>query len=348
MATQYPVDPALAPSPGAGAVSAGSFPAALKRVSWGAIFAGAVLALALQFLFVLFGLGWGFATVDPGQQANTLSGIGTGTGIYWGITSIVSTLAGGWVAGRLAGVPRSTTGRLHGGAVWAVVTLALVYFGTSTATNVLTGAFNALGSAVGAAGNAAQAVIPENVNLPNISLENAPPALRNALERRGLTGDQIRQEAQDIYRQVVSQREQQQARQAFGNVAQDVARSPGDALADINAAVNRLIGAGGVLGEQDRQQALGVLQQRLGVAPQEAERILQSWEQRLQQTTEEAQQALTEAREEALDAATAASDALATAAFWAAIASLLGLIAGIAGGVIGRPKELPVTSASVR
>ena len=38
---------------------------ALNRISWGSIFAGVAMALAVQFLLILLGIGIGAAVLDP-------------------------------------------------------------------------------------------------------------------------------------------------------------------------------------------------------------------------------------------------------------------------------------------
>ena len=42
----------------------------LNKVNWGAIFAGAVIALVIQFLLSLLGVGIGAATLDPSTGNN--------------------------------------------------------------------------------------------------------------------------------------------------------------------------------------------------------------------------------------------------------------------------------------
>ena len=42
----------------------------LNKVSWGAIFAGVVVALVVQALLTMLGVGIGVATLDPGTSDN--------------------------------------------------------------------------------------------------------------------------------------------------------------------------------------------------------------------------------------------------------------------------------------
>ena len=94
---------------------------AIRRVSWGAIFAGTVVAMALMVFFSVLGIALGASTIHPMQTG----GLGLGSAMYLIVTQILSLIAGGLTASRLAGVPRMTASVLHGAAVWALSTLLL-------------------------------------------------------------------------------------------------------------------------------------------------------------------------------------------------------------------------------
>lgn len=80
-------------------------PAALRRVSWGAIFSGAITAIAVQLLLNLLGAGVGAATINPQQGQQPGQGLALGAAIWFVLASIVSLFVGGWIAARLAGIP---------------------------------------------------------------------------------------------------------------------------------------------------------------------------------------------------------------------------------------------------
>ena len=86
-----------------------------SRISWGAVLAGTVVALATTLLLSLIGaaFGGGSHTADVG------SGIG-----LWKIISLALGMAfGGYVASRLSGTHSHLDGELHGVTVWALATL---------------------------------------------------------------------------------------------------------------------------------------------------------------------------------------------------------------------------------
>lgn len=113
----------------------------LARVSWGSIFAGAVIALATQIVLALIGVAIGLATLDP-ATGNTPSGtaLGTGAAIWLVISSLVSLFFGGYVAARLAG---RFNGWLHGLITWGTLTLLTLMLLT-TAAGQLVGAASGL------------------------------------------------------------------------------------------------------------------------------------------------------------------------------------------------------------
>ncbi len=100
-----------------------------RRVSWGAIFGGAFIALGVILLLGAFGaaidatFSGGMAT-SPGLLWSLDMGIGTG--IWWIISAIIAFFVGGVIAGRLAGLRRRWEGPLHGLVVWALGTIAAI------------------------------------------------------------------------------------------------------------------------------------------------------------------------------------------------------------------------------
>src|SRR5262245_19582772 len=94
------------------------------RMSWGAIFAGAVSALGLWALLYVFGLAIGLSTIGE----NSVKPASVFTGIWALITPLVALFVGGWVAGRGAGIVTRPVGGVHGLVVWALTTLAGALF----------------------------------------------------------------------------------------------------------------------------------------------------------------------------------------------------------------------------
>jgi hypothetical protein len=128
-----------------------------RRISWGAIFAGAVMAFAVQILLSVLGMAIGLTAVDPGQGDQVRS-LGIGAAIWWTISGIIALFIGGWFASYLAGYPERKHGVLHGLITWGLCTLAgLLLVGTMLG-GVLSGTLGvAQAGMAGAAPQAGQA-----------------------------------------------------------------------------------------------------------------------------------------------------------------------------------------------
>src|SRR6266853_6423425 len=161
----------------------------VSRISWGAVLAGVVVALVTQILLNLLGIGIGAATLDPtvGDNPSAMS-FSIGAGIWFALSTILAALAGGYAAGRLAGVPRESTAGWHGLTAWALTTLVIFYLLGSTVGGILGGAYrgmtNALGnvsSAVGSTAETAAQIAGPSVSQMTDPFSSIEQSLRNAI-----------------------------------------------------------------------------------------------------------------------------------------------------------------------
>lgn len=107
-------------------------PFEVGAVSWGAISAGAAAAAALSLILLILGAGLGLSAVSPWTQDGIgAKGFGVSTIIWLGVTQILASGMGGYLAGRL----RTTwlyaqadeiyfRDTAHGFLAWAIATLA--------------------------------------------------------------------------------------------------------------------------------------------------------------------------------------------------------------------------------
>ena len=113
------------------------------RISWGSIFAGAVVSLAIQLVLTLIGTAIGLATLNPATgDSPSGTSLGIGAAVWLVVSSLIALFAGGYVAGRLGG---TFNGWLHGLATWATVTTATLIL-LATAAGGLAGAVSGLGA----------------------------------------------------------------------------------------------------------------------------------------------------------------------------------------------------------
>jgi len=135
-------------------------PSIMRRISWGAIFAGTTAAIAVVLLLELLGTAIGAATINPLQGRSPGLGLAVGAAIWFVASCMIALFIGGWIAGRLAGIPNKLDGALHGFVTWALTSLALVYLVSTAAGGLLGGAGSLLGQTASLAGRGAQAATP--------------------------------------------------------------------------------------------------------------------------------------------------------------------------------------------
>jgi hypothetical protein len=164
----------------------------LKQVSWGAVFAGATIALVVQIILNLVGIGVGLSTIDVAAGESPSAGsLSVGAGVWWVISGIVAAAIGGYIAGRLSGKASQSTTAYHGLIAWAVSTLLVMYLLSSAASGLIGGALSTASSTLGGAGKAVGGSV-------QTAVQTAAPALNNisdpmaTIERtvRSASGDQ--------------------------------------------------------------------------------------------------------------------------------------------------------------
>jgi len=191
------------------------------RISWGAIFAGAVVALATQLVLTLIGGAVGLATLNPATgQSPSGTTLGIGAAIWLVVSSLLSLFVGGYVAGRLGG---TVNGWLHGLATWATVTVVTVLL-LATAAGGLIGAASGLG---------AFAVS----NSDKASRTQLPPAVQQQLDQLTARARQSTDQAAAQIQQTTPEQRAAQAREVGQRAAKGGAAGTGA------AAIGLILGA---------------------------------------------------------------------------------------------------------
>lgn len=94
-----------------------------SRVSWGAIFAGAVIALAVYLILTLLGSAIGL-TVSDDVRSGSLT---TGAGIWAIFTTGLALFAGGWVTSQCTVGENKTEAVVHGVIMWGTVLFMILW-----------------------------------------------------------------------------------------------------------------------------------------------------------------------------------------------------------------------------
>ena len=139
-----------------GAVVVADGGSAHPRVSWGAVFAGAVAAVGLWMLLYAFGLAIGASTLNV-QDAGSAKATGIFTGIWGAVAPLIALFVGGIVAGRGAGVDRRGDGALHGFVTWALAAIGGAFL-VANLVGAIAGGVASIGKSAAKAGGGASAL----------------------------------------------------------------------------------------------------------------------------------------------------------------------------------------------
>jgi len=268
----------------------------INRVSWGAVFAGVVVALVVQLILNLFGIGIGASTLNPGTGDNpSATGLSIGAGIWWTVSGVIAAFAGGYAAGRLTGQPTESTAGWHGLTTWALTTIVVFYLLTSAVGSIVGGAFSTLTSAAGSVG--------------------------------GTAGGAVQALAQAAGPGIV------QSSDPFSSIEQSIRSAAGGndpaALRDAATSAVRAALTGDEAQRQDaRERATQALAKAQNIPTDQARTRVQQYEQRYRETVDQAKQKATQA-------ADISAKAVSRGALFAAIALVLGAVAGWFGGRAG-------------
>ena len=113
-------------------------------ISWPAVLAGAVVAVAAGAMLNLLGVALGAGALNPfdvsrgGAKAFTV-----GAGLWVALANTIALFAGGFVASRAAKYADHHHGMLHGLTVWAIAFLLAIFVAGSTAAGGITSALDA-------------------------------------------------------------------------------------------------------------------------------------------------------------------------------------------------------------
>jgi hypothetical protein len=303
----------------------------INRLSWGAVIAGAVIAIILQLSFNLLGISIGVASLTPeyGEDPVEPKSLATGAMLWMGVSTLVALFIGGWIAARFAGLPDDVDGMLHGLMVWGVVTLVSLILITTGIGRIISGITSLIGHGLNLAGQVTQGVaslaqgaVQGAANVAGSAIEGAvnvaqgaadtfadavekavdsSPEVAEALNLQNLSLDTIVDEARRLLQQAgiaPSQVEAtaQSAMQEVRDAAQQVIQNPGEADQTIDLAVRRVFRLGQAIAEEaDRDALIRLMMERGNMAEGQAREMLARWE----DTFAKAKRDVEQAREQA-------------------------------------------------
>ncbi|HEX6981216.1 MAG TPA: hypothetical protein VF181_00505 [Balneolaceae bacterium] len=314
----------------------------IPRISWGAIIAGGLSAIAVSILLNLLGLGLGFTAIDPLSESQPLSGLGIGTIIWWVVANLVALFLGGMVAGRMAGFISNTDGGLHGFLSWCLYTAVSLFFITSLIGSIISGVTGTVSSIFGG-GQKQQEIV---VRVDNQQQNN----------------QQQSQNQQDFFSNVRSQVMQ------LINQAEQYNILPSDASENVNQAINEgtaemrqmwqelnldqnidqflndlsvqvengelsitVEGNGDYFNEEEIKNYLA---QNTDLSEQEIEQMINQWNQNIEQAINEVEKLYQEAKQQLEQFSDKLADTIATISLVSFFIFVVGAIAAWCGGMM--------------
>jgi hypothetical protein len=91
-----------------------------RGISWGAVIGAATIALSIQAMLSLLGVGISAAVANPANTAQPLAPLGIGTLVWMCVSGLISFGIGGFIAGSMSSRWHSCGGAGHGLLVWSV------------------------------------------------------------------------------------------------------------------------------------------------------------------------------------------------------------------------------------
>ena len=270
------------------------------RLSWGAIFGGAVTALGLWVLLYAFGLAVGLSSLDPAHPHSARSS-GIFTGVWALIAPLIALFVGGWVAGRGSSIFTRAQGATHGLVMWGLTTLLGASMVAVAMSALVGGAFSVGKAAVSAGGGAIGAAATHSGGAARwlgIDADDVLGPINQRLSAEGkptITADQLRESTRDVAQSAIRQ------------------------------------------GRFDREALVSAIVQNTGLSRADAEEIGDRVQAQYQGASAQVQNQLRAAAQKAEAGALKAGDATGKA-LWGVFGALaLGLIAAVAGGAAGAP-----------
>ncbi|MFC0384820.1 hypothetical protein [Muricoccus vinaceus] len=273
------------------AVPEGS-PVLRHRISWGAILAGALVAVVIGASLNILGAGIGLTAVDA-QAHDTPSGstMGIASAVWLLFSNLLGLAIGGYVAARLSGTTDRGDATLHGAAVWATAFLvsalllsSLVSGAANTAGSALSGVMSGVSSAAGTAVRAA-----------------APQVDPSQLAER--------------------------ARVALSGPADPARMTPEQRAAEMTELLGKRV-TGGELSGDDRTRLNRLVAAEAGIPEQEAAARVQAYEAEAQRVAQEAERRAREAADASAKAASITAFSVFAALLLGAIAAIIGARTG--------------------
>ena len=294
------------PTPPLTAAAPASIPHAMPWISWAAVIAGAVVAIAVHLALTELCIGSGLAIYEPTDPQSSATSVAAGTAVAWMASGLISIFVGSWVAGRMKRHGTRVEAAIHGSLVWAAGSILTLVLGTITLGALAGGAGSLLGAGFSGAAKGFMAAAPAAAQIAAPSWDDIKHQLEGAISK-----------------------------------ADGVAGAPAnDQRFAERSRLMQLLGSTFTLDdkqqpEADKQELTGLLASQLGIPADAARATLAQWQRVWHEGAERYHAAVDDAKRTATEAALLAKRRTAQATIIAFFVMIAGLAAAIAGSVAG-------------
>lgn len=273
-------------------------------------------------VLTLLGLAIGAWSVNV-HEAQPAQGIPLGTGVWTGLSMLVSAFTGGFVTSRLSGAPLRSDGMYHAAVVWGVTGLVCTWLTTTAMATTICGLFSAFGSGLQTIGQAAGQGVSTAV------LKMVDQTTANAL----VSAEGLKKQIESILQ--ATQKPELQPGELKKDAGQITEKAQGgQSISQVTDAGVAEVKAN--LAALDRDAAINVMVNTFGLSKMQAQEVVQSSIGMIEPLKDKAQ----DVKEQSVAMANTTIKNLASVAWWMFVLTMLSLFATLGGGALGIAEDL--------
>lgn len=315
-----------------------------RRISWGAIIAGTLVALVTMLLLNLLGIGIGLGAINPMEEASPFSGLGIGAIIWWVASNLIAVFAGGYVAAKMAGVPKTSTSTIHGILSWCLYTVVSFYILTTAVGSLISGVGSVISNTLSAAGSGISAVAQNSQQNQNSSQNQSSL----------ISFSEIKSEVKQVLSntqnsEIVPDSMERSAEKTAQNVRQNMNNVDYISDQELQAIAEDVFFENGKLAQNvTRQDVVNAVQSNTNMSQQEVNNVADIMMEKYNKAKQEAQQLAQQAKQEAKETGQKVAESSSKAAIWSFVALALGAVVAGVGGRTGKPHTTPAVETETR
>lgn len=315
-----------------------------RRISWGAIIAGTLVALVTMLLLNLLGIGIGLGSINPMEEAAPFSGLGIGAIIWWVVSNLIAIFAGAYVAAKMAGVPKGSTSTLHGILSWCLYTLASFYILTTAVGSIISGVGSVVSNTLSAAGSGIEAVADKGQQNESSSQNQSSLISFNEIQ------SEVKQVLSNTANSsIVPDSLERTAEKTAQNVRQNMNNVDYISNQEVQAIAQDVFFEDGKLAENvQRQDVVNAVESNTNMSQQEANNVADIMMKKYNKAKQETQELAVQAKQQAEETGQKVADSTSKAALWTFAALALGAVVAGAGGRTGKPHSTPAVETETR